>query len=300
MDDATPDAVTPTRWTAARVARPVRDLDRSAAFYRDMLGLPPRGGFTGHDGYDGVFFALPGGTELELTAGHAAPHPGTDEDLLVLYVPSPDDVRQRAAELVAAGVPPVPSANPYWNRWGQSFLDPDGYAVVIAAVEPDPAASPAIRIELHTGRREDLRGLFELAEDSAVALDSYLSAGRVLVAVSADEVVGHLQVVDTGRTGRAEITNMAVRADRQGRGIGARLIRAAVDLVAAEGGTELLVATAAAGVGTLRFYQRQGFRMRGIERDAFTPGTGYPPGLRIDGIDLRDRVWLDRPVGPPG
>src|SRR4051812_12674010 len=301
MDDATPDALTPTRWTAARVARPVRDLDRSAAFYRDMLGLPPRGGFTGHDGYDAVFFALPGGTELELTAGHSAPHPGTDEDLLVLYVPSPDDVRQRAAELVAAGVPPVPSANPYWNRWGQTFLDPDGYAVVIAAVETDPAASsPAIRIELHTGRREDLRGLFELAEDSAVALDSYLSAGRVLVAVSADEVIGHLQVVDTGRTGQAEITNMAVREDRQGCGIGARLVRAAAGLVAAEGGTGLLGATAAADVGNLRFYQRQGFRMRGIERDAFTPHTGYPPGLRIDGIDLRDRVWLDRTLGRSG
>jgi hypothetical protein len=36
--------------------------------------------------------------------------------------------------------------------------------------------------------------------------------------------------------------------------------------------------------------------MRALERDALTPGTGYPPGLRIDGIDLRDRVWLDRPL----
>jgi hypothetical protein len=36
--------------------------------------------------------------------------------------------------------------------------------------------------------------------------------------------------------------------------------------------------------------------MRSVERDAFTPATGYPPGLRIDGIELRDRVWLDREV----
>ena len=41
---------------------------------------------------------------------------------------------------------------------------------------------------------------------------------------------------------------------------------------------------------------RQGFRMRSIERDAFTAATGYPPGLRINGIELRDRVWLDRAV----
>jgi hypothetical protein len=60
--------------------------------------------------------------------------------------------------------------------------------------------------------------------------------------------------------------------------------------------TTVLVATAAADIGNLRFYQRQGFRMRSVERDAFTPATGYPPGLLIDGIELRDRVWLDRVV----
>ena len=58
----------------------------------------------------------------------------------------------------------------------------------------------------------------------------------------------------------------------------------------------LIVATTVADIGNLRFYQRQGFRMRSIERDAFTPATGYPPGLLIDGIELRDRVWLDREV----
>jgi hypothetical protein len=55
----------------------------------------------------------------------------------------------------------------------------------------------------------------------------------------------------------------------------------------------LVVATAAADIGNLRFYQRLGFRLRSIERDAFTPAIGYPPGLEIDGIELRDRVWLD-------
>ena len=40
-------------------------------------------------------------------------------------------------------------------------------------------------------------------------------------------------------------------------------------------------------------YQRLGFRMRSVERDAFTPANGYPPGLEVGGIELRDRVWLD-------
>ena len=161
-----------------------------------------------------------------------------------------------------------------------------------------PAARPSgeVRIEIHRGSRNSLRALFELAEDSAAELDSYIDAGRVLVARSGSEVIGHLQLTGTGDPCQAEIKNMAVREERQGQGVGRRLVQAAADLAAAEAVTTLLVATAAADIGNLRFDQRQGFRMRSVERDAFTPATGYPPGLRIDGIDLRDRVWLDREV----
>ena len=156
--------------------------------------------------------------------------------------------------------------------------------------------SGEIRIEIHRGSRDSLRALFELAEDSAAELDSYIEAGRVLVARSGTEVIGHLQLTSTGDPGQAEIKNMAVTESRQGQGVGRRLVQAAVDLVAAEGMATILVATAAADIGNLRFYQRQGFRMRSVERDAFTPATGYPAGLLIDGIELRDRVWLDRVV----
>ena len=89
---------------------------------------------------------------------------------------------------------------------------------------------------------------------------------------------------------------MAVREDLQGRGIGSQLVRAAIELVAGEASSSVLVATAAADIGNLRFYQRQGFRMRSIERDAFTSTTGYAAGIVIDGIALRDRVWLDYPL----
>jgi catechol 2,3-dioxygenase-like lactoylglutathione lyase family enzyme len=120
------------RWVASRVARPARDLERSIAFYRDLLGLPGQGGFRNHDGYDGVFFALPGGGELELTSGPAEPRAGTEEDLLVLYVATLDEVSTIATGLLSAGVPSVPSPNPYWNRWGRTFLDPDGHRIVVA------------------------------------------------------------------------------------------------------------------------------------------------------------------------
>lgn len=150
-----------------------------------------------------------------------------------------------------------------------------------------------IRVDSYAGPREALRPLFELAEDSRSELDSYLDLGRVLVATSGDgEVIGHIQLVDTGEAGTIELKNMAVERAHQGRGIGRALVSTALKQLGAST-TAVVVATAAADIGNLRFYQRLGFRMRSIERDAFTPATGYPRSIRIDGIELRDRVWLD-------
>jgi hypothetical protein len=53
----------------------------------------------------------------------------------------------------------------------------------------------------------------------------------------------------------------------------------------------LLVATAAADTRVLRFYQLLGFRLLRVERDVFTAEAGYP-AIDVDGIPLRDRVWL--------
>jgi GNAT superfamily N-acetyltransferase len=154
----------------------------------------------------------------------------------------------------------------------------------------------AVAIREYSGARARLRRLFELAEDSPEELDAYIDAGRVLVAGYGDEIVGHLQLTETRRAGDVEVKNMAVLPRVQGHGVGSALMAAALELARAEGRSTLVVATAAADIGNLRFYQRLGFRMRSIDRDVFTEAAGYPPGIVVDGIALRDRVWLDRPV----
>ena len=68
----------------------------------------------------------------------------------------------------------------------------------------------AVAVEEHAGSRTSLRSLFELAEDSPQQLDAYLDAGRVLVALDGDQVVGHLQMTEATRPAEAEIKNMAV------------------------------------------------------------------------------------------
>ncbi len=154
----------------------------------------------------------------------------------------------------------------------------------------------AVHVRQHAGPRAELRSLFELAEDSASELDAYIDDGRVLIATEGDRVVGHVQLTETAAASEVEVKNMAVRERHQGRGIGRALIEAALALARDDGRSSVIVATAAADIGNLRFYQRMGFRLRAIERDAFTEATGYPAGLEIDGIELRDRVWLDRLV----
>jgi GNAT superfamily N-acetyltransferase len=155
-----------------------------------------------------------------------------------------------------------------------------------------------IEIRWHTADREDLRHLFALAEDSEEQLDRYLHLGRILVAVDDRSVVGHLQLVEHDTTEEIEIQSLAVAEDRRRRGIGRALVERAIEECRAGGARTLLVSTATADTGNLRFYQRIGFRMLRVDRDAFTAAEGYPDGILIDGIPLRDRVWLSLALEP--
>jgi catechol 2,3-dioxygenase-like lactoylglutathione lyase family enzyme len=145
VDGSTTSTASPSTqdlWST-RIARPVHDLHASTQFYRDVLGLRVLASFAGHSGYDGVFLALPGGAELELTHGPSGPVRSSEEDLLVLYARDDAHFRSVVQRLATAGTEPVEAANPYWNVWGATFLDPDGFRIVIARSLPArPAGDP--------------------------------------------------------------------------------------------------------------------------------------------------------------
>jgi catechol 2,3-dioxygenase-like lactoylglutathione lyase family enzyme len=117
-----------------RVARPVRDLAATDAFYRDLVGLPVIASFDDHDGFSGVVFGLPDASrQLELVE-HADVRPTpTSEDQLVLYLGSDDAVAELASRLTEQGAPEAAPRNPYWERTGaRCFVDPDGYWLVLS------------------------------------------------------------------------------------------------------------------------------------------------------------------------
>lgn len=119
------------RWLRTRIAHPTASVSAVIAFYRDLLGFPVDGP---HDAtpYELLIVDLPGGAQLELTAGGEAPLPSTQDDLLVLYVPTGAEVAVVRERLVAAGVGLEVALNRYWERMGVTVRDPDGRLVVIA------------------------------------------------------------------------------------------------------------------------------------------------------------------------
>ncbi len=108
-----------------------------------------------------------------------------------------------------------------------------------------------------------------------------------------ENIIGMIQLISSNTDW--EVKSLAVLEHERSRGIGTALMSAALGQAFSSSARRVLVSTATADIGNLRFYQRLGFRMERIERDVFTPEHGYP-GLIVDGIPMRDRVWfsLDR------
>jgi catechol 2,3-dioxygenase-like lactoylglutathione lyase family enzyme len=117
-----------------RVARPTDNLEEVVRFYREGLGLSELGSFTDHEGFDGVMMGVPNEQyHLEFTRhrGHKAGRAPTKDNLLVFYFPDAALWQRAIDRMIAQGHQPVESYNPYWDRHGRTFEDPDGYRVVL-------------------------------------------------------------------------------------------------------------------------------------------------------------------------
>ena len=106
--------------------------------YCQGLDLRVIGSFENHEGFDGVMLGMAGASyHFELT--HCRAHPvvpaATAEDLAIFYIPVRSEWRGACAKMLAAGFKQVASFNPYWDRGGRTFEDPDGYRIVLQNAE---------------------------------------------------------------------------------------------------------------------------------------------------------------------
>lgn len=123
-----------TTSTTLRVARPTDRLDEVVRFYTVGLGLDVIGSFRDHDEFDGVMVGrsdAPYHLEFTSKRGHKAGIAPTSDNLLVFYLPDAQVWQAAVDRMLAAGYVSTPSFNPYWDRTGLTFEDPDGYRVVL-------------------------------------------------------------------------------------------------------------------------------------------------------------------------
>lgn len=152
-----------------------------------------------------------------------------------------------------------------------------------------------IEIAAHHGSRDILDWLFSEADDSPSEIAAYKQLGEILVATDNDQILGHVQMVETPERGIFEIKSIAVLEERRSGGIGSALLTAAIARCRDNGACLLRLATAAASTDALKFYQRHGFRIRAVIRDFYVAERGYAPA-EYNGIALRDEVILDLEV----
>ena len=123
-----------TTTPVLRIARPTDNLEALLPFYRDGLGLALLFRFEDHDGFDGVMLGRQGAPyhfEFTRARGHFAGRAPTQDSLLVFYVPNAEEWKAAVQRMQDAGFAPVASFNPYWDREGLTFEDPDGYRIVL-------------------------------------------------------------------------------------------------------------------------------------------------------------------------
>ena len=116
-----------------RIARPTNDIKGLLPFYVDGIGLEVLGSFDDHDGFDGIMLGnkeCPWHFEFTTKTGHFVERCNSKDNLLVFYLPQRSDWEACIKRMTESGFMPVESFNPYWDKNGKTFEDPDGYRVV--------------------------------------------------------------------------------------------------------------------------------------------------------------------------
>ena len=131
--------------------------------------------------------------------------------------------------------------------------------------------------------------LLLLADPSMDMINDYINRGNCYVAYVNNNLVGVYVTIRT-RPLTLELANIAVSQAYQGKGIGEKLIRSAIDMARKEKAKVLEVGTGNSSISQLALYQRCGFRITGIDRDFFR--QHYDEKIIEKGIECIDMIRL--------
>jgi ribosomal protein S18 acetylase RimI-like enzyme len=151
-------------------------------------------------------------------------------------------------------------------------------------------------VELRGARGEDERAIRRLEAatwsprwapgpppDPEAEFLARFGAENVIVAVDGEALVGYLIIgpwteLESARHVRL-INGLAVDPERQGEGIGARLLEAGIERGRREGARRLVLRVLSTNDGARRLYERHGFITEGILRESFLLDGAYADDL---------------------
>ncbi|QWU18488.1 GNAT family N-acetyltransferase [Paenibacillus sophorae] len=141
--------------------------------------------------------------------------------------------------------------------------------------------------------------LLLIADPSRELVDRYLEQGTCYIAVLPEEAfpqkpVGVFVLLPRDAE-TVEIMNIAVREDAQGKGIGRRLLQAAIEIAKASEVRNIEIGTGNSSIHQLALYQKCGFRITSVDRDFFV--RNYKEAIYENGIPCRDMIRLRYEVG---
>ena len=107
---------------------------------------------------------------------------------------------------------------------------------------------------------------------------------------------GSIRGLATYRLNPPECELVTLNADPPGEGIGTALVSAVVDIAKKAKCTRLWLITSNDNLNALAFYQKRGFHLFAIHRDAIEASRKLKPSIPLttaDGIPLRDEIELE-------
>jgi ribosomal protein S18 acetylase RimI-like enzyme len=131
--------------------------------------------------------------------------------------------------------------------------------------------------------------LLLMADPSSKSVDDYIAGGICWGAYEGENLSGACIMLPT-RPKTAEIVNLAVYEHAQGRGIGKSLLKHTIQYARNSGFCTLEIGTGNSSIQQLALYQKNGFRITGIDFDYFT--RNYSFEISENGIVCRDMIRL--------
>ncbi len=131
--------------------------------------------------------------------------------------------------------------------------------------------------------------LLLMADPSRELVQEYLAIGDCRVAEIESTVIGDYVLINL-EADTSEIINIAVDEAMQGRGIGKKLIRDAVETAKELGRKKIEIGTGNSSIGQLLLYQNCGFHVTDVIENFFV--DNYNEEIFENGVQCRDMIRL--------